>query len=164
MIKQVAYDWSVNVRVDGSGHANSGFQIVVEEIDSLQLREKRAQSFQAGFRRLYEVLKALYPTLTDGQLKVIWAPPSLPINTAENENIWTTRIEQGRASVLDYLREVGGMDDATAYEKIQEIQAVNSMLGWKPALTAQEQATAVSDAPSPGTASPPAPTTPIGTP
>jgi hypothetical protein len=144
MIKAIAYDWSVNIRAEGSGHANSGFQIIVEEMDSLQLREKRAQTFQAGFRRLYKILQLLYPTLPAGELRVRWAPPSLPVNTSEMESMWQLRIAGGRASVLDYLREVKGMDDETAMEKIQEIIQIDLLLGQTVKVTGANMADAAS--------------------
>ena len=140
--KQVAEDWSVTLRKDSAGRANSGFQLIVEETDNLQLRDKRGQSFQAAFRRFYEVCKRLYPTLTQGMLRVKFAPPSLPVNTVEDEKMWSDRIAGGRASVMDYLRVVQGLDDATAMEKIQEIIAVNKMLGLSPADTGEHMTNA----------------------
>jgi hypothetical protein len=141
LIKAVAYDWSVSLRSEGSGKASSGFQIIVEEMDNLQLRDKRAHSMQAGMRRFYDICQRLYPTLTQGMLRVKFAPPSLPVNTVEQEAIWSSRIAAGRASVLDYMREVHGLDDDAAWEKIEEIQEVNEKLGYAVSMTATEQAT-----------------------
>ena len=147
LIKGIAYDWSVSLRSEGSGKANSGFQIIVEEMDNLQLRAKRAQSFQAAFRRFYEITQRLYPVLTQGRLRVQFAPPSLPVNTAEQEQLWSTKIEEGRASVLDYFKSVEGLTDDEAWEKIEEIQAVNAKLGFTVKNTALEQATSPPAAP-----------------
>lgn len=140
----VASDWSVTMRTEGTGkgRANSGFQIIVEEMDNLQLRDKRAISMAAGMRRFYDICQRLYPTLTQGMLRVKFAPPSLPVNTVEQENLWSDKIAAGRASVLDYMRSVEGLDDDAAWEKILEIQAVNAKLGYTVTLTAKEQATA----------------------
>jgi len=140
LIKGVAYDWSVSLRTEGSGKANSGFQIIVEEMDNLQLRDKRAQSMQAALRRFYDICQRLYPTLTTGSLRAKFAPASLPVNTQEQEQLWSDRISEGRASVLDYFKEVQGMTEEEAWEKINEIQAVNAVLGVQTTRTAQEQA------------------------
>ena len=140
LAKGVAYDWAVNMRMEGSGKANSGFQIIVEEMDNLQLREKRAQSMQAALRRFYMITQRLYPTLTQGSLRAKWAPPSLPVNTNEQEVLWSNRIAEGRASVLDYFMEVQGLGQDAAWEKILEIQQVNAKLGYAVTMTATEQA------------------------
>ena len=141
LAKQVAYDWSVTMRTEGSGKANSGFQIIVEEMDNLQLRDKRAQSMQAAMRRFYGVTQRLYPTLTAGMLRAKFAPANLPVNTAEEEQLWSTKIQEGRASVLDYFKETLGISDDEAWAKIEEIQMVNAKLGFVVKNTALEQAT-----------------------
>jgi hypothetical protein len=160
LAKQVAYDWSVSMRSEGSGKANSGFQIIVEEMDNLQLREKRAQSMQAALRRFYDVTQRLYPTLTTGRLRAKFAPPNLPVNTTEQEQLWSTRISEGRASVLDYFREVQGLSTEEAQEKITEIQTVNAQLGYSVQQTALEQATS----PPPAAANAAASGSPVGKP
>jgi hypothetical protein len=144
LMTAVAADWSVTLRTEGTGQgrANSGFQIIVEEMDNLQLRDQRAISVGAGMRRFYDICQRLYPTLTEGMLRVKFAPPSLPVNTVEQENLWSDKIAAGRASVLDYMRSVEGLDDEAAWEKILEIQQVNAKLGYTVSLTAKEQATA----------------------
>jgi len=149
LVRAVAYDWSVTMRTEGSGKANSGFQIIVEEMDNLQLREKRSQSMQSALRRFYSITQRLYPTLTAGLLRATFAPPSLPVNTVEQEGLWSDRISEGRASVLDYMMEVKGLDESEAWEKIYEIQEVNAKLGYQVSLTAKEQATSPIGAPVP---------------
>jgi hypothetical protein len=118
IVREFAHDWGVNMRAEGQARANSGFQLVVEEMDNLQLRERRAQSFQAGLRRFYDITQQLYPELIEGSLKVDFAPPSLPINTTELENTWDQRINGSRGSVLDYYMEVKGMSEEEALQKI----------------------------------------------
>jgi len=147
LIKSVAEDWCVNMRNDKNARANSGFQIIVEDRDNLQLRDRRAQSMQAAFRRFYNVCQRLYPTLTAGMLKVNFAPPTLPVDTAEQETMWAAKIADGRASILDYFRTVEGLDDQSAWEKIYEIQDVNQKLGITTTLTAATQALSPPPAP-----------------
>lgn len=142
LVKQVAYDWSVSMRTEGSGKANSGFQIIVEEIDNLNLRDKRSQSMQAALRRFYFVTQRLYPTLTQGVLRARFAPASIPVNKLEEDQIWQQRIEQGRASIIDYFMQSEGLDESEAWDKVLQIQAENAKLGYATALTAREQATA----------------------
>lgn len=141
IVVAVANDWSVSIDMGGQARANSGFQIIVEEMDNLQLRDQRAHSMQAGMRRFYDICSRLYPTLTTGMLRVKFAPPSLPVNTVEEETLWADKIAAGRASILDYMRTVEGLDDAAAWEKIKEIQMVNAKLGYTVSMTAKEQAT-----------------------
>ena len=126
LVVEVANDWSVNLKYAGSGRANSGFQLVVEELDNLNLRKKRAQFFTASFRRAYRVLKRLYPTLPDAELEIQFAKPNLPVNQVENENLWSQKIAEGRASIIDYLMEVSSMDMEAAIKKAHEIQLFNS--------------------------------------
>lgn len=125
-IEGVANDWDVNIDYGGQGAAQSGFQLIVEETNNLNLREKRSQSAIAGLRRFYEIMKQLYPQLTDGQLTAEFAPPSLPVNIEEQEQIWVQRIADNRASRVDYFMEVKGMTQAQAEAKVEEILTYNT--------------------------------------
>jgi hypothetical protein len=58
-IKSFAGDWSVRIEVAGQGRAQSGFQLIVEESDNLDLRKQRQRMFESGFKRLYRVLAAV---------------------------------------------------------------------------------------------------------
>ena len=130
LIESVANDWSVNLNYGGGGKANSGFQLVVEEIDNLNLRQQRAYMMQAGMRRMYEILKVLFPgQLTDGYLQVEFAEPNLPVNREENENLWTIKIDNGRASVIDYFMDECGMTQEEAIMKATKIQQENELYG-----------------------------------
>ena len=53
----------------------------------------------------------------------------------------STKIQEGRASVLDYFKETLGISDDEAWAKIEEIQMVNAKLGFVVKNTALEQAT-----------------------
>ena len=114
-IRDFAADWSVNVQIDGSGSATSGFQLVVEEIDNLQLRKKRQRQCEAHLKRFYEVFKLVcfvgggivFPD--DVELEVTFSDPGLPVNQKEQEEVWSIRIKEGRASRVDYFMAVEGM-------------------------------------------------------
>lgn len=125
--EDVANDWDVNVRIEGRGSANSGFQLVVESMDGLNLRAKQIQFFQASFRIMYEILQRMYPELPAGNLYVSFAPPSLPVNEKERDANWVSRISTNRASVIDYLMEENDLTEEEAVEKATKIKAYNDM-------------------------------------
>jgi hypothetical protein len=87
-VEDIAEDWSVKIRTEGGGSADSGFKLVVEQSDNLTLRETQGQYFQDSLQHLYDVLRKMYPELTEGMLVVDFAPPSLPVNTQEQVNQW----------------------------------------------------------------------------
>lgn len=125
MLQDLAGNWGVRLKTAGDGAASSGFQLVVEEMDNLQLREKRSKSFQAAFRRFYEVTRELYPELTDGELQVDFADPNLPVNKAEELKIWTDKINAGLASYEDYFEKVEGLSAEEASARALEIRMKN---------------------------------------
>jgi hypothetical protein len=121
LIKDLAYDWGVKINVDKEARASSGFQIVAESIDNLNLREQRAQSFRAGLRRFYNLTQKLYPELTEGTLWADFAQPSIPINTLEQEQMFQMRIDGNRATLVDYFTQTQEMTEQEAQDKIEEI-------------------------------------------
>lgn len=126
-VSDFAQDWSVRVKTGGSSNADSGFKLIVEEMDNLELRKKRAKMFEAGFNRLFQVIKkvsnvynaATYPE--DSVLFVKFAEPSLPVDQKVNEEVWSRRIAEGRASRKMYFQEVHGMSEEEAILAIQAI-------------------------------------------
>ena len=92
LIEDVAQDWNVNIKFGGAGSANSGFQLVVEEMDGLNLRAKQIQFYQAAFKIMYQMLQRMYPELPMGELLIQFAPPSLPVNEKEREENWVSKI------------------------------------------------------------------------
>lgn len=126
LIDDLASDWSVKMTVAG-GSGESGFKVVVDHIDNLQLREQRAQSFQSAFRRFYKITCALYPELTAGSLQIIFAPPSLPVNQMEQQTLWDKKIKSGFKSVIDYFKEEEGLDASEAIRRAQEVKDENTL-------------------------------------
>ena len=126
-IRDFAQDWSVRIKAAGEGQAQSGFQLVVEEMDNLELRKKRQRMFEAGFARLYrvmaKVMNLVHPgTFTEtSELFVTFNNPSLPVNEKESEEVWTMRIDSGRATRVDYFMAMQGMTKEQAQEKVLEI-------------------------------------------
>lgn len=127
-VKDFAYDWSVNMKTSGT-FAESGFKLVVEEINNLQLRKKRQKMFESGMKKLFEVVKDIINVVSPGllpdnlELYADFQPPFMPVNEKEREDIWTIRISQGRATRVDYFMEVHGMSRIEAEKKVAEIDA-----------------------------------------
>jgi len=145
-----AADWSVRIHTAGEGHITSGFQLVVEEMTNMELRQQRQRMFENGFKRFFKVVKEIYGTVkpglfsNDSNLFVCFSDPNLPVEAKEQEDMWTIRIQQGRATELDYFREVLGLSDEEANEKFLEIVLFNK----KKALltgTAQQDAAVLDD-------------------
>jgi hypothetical protein len=123
LLQDLASDWSVRLKVGGQGQASSGFQLIVEEMDNLELREQQAKAYQGALRRMYDITKVLYPELTDGQLQVIFAPASLPTNKAEDLKLWVDKITAGLASRVDYFMATEGLSAEEAVLRVQEVDA-----------------------------------------
>ena len=124
MTKDFAADWSVRFS-EGSSVASSGFQLLVEEMPNLELRKARQRMFEAGFKRLYAVMKRIVPTLS-GELFTVFSDPALPVNQADEEVVWSRRIQEGRASRVDYFMATQGLSEQEALAKIAKIDAFNA--------------------------------------
>jgi hypothetical protein len=126
-VADFAADWAVNVKDANGGAADSGFKLIVEEMPNLELRKKRARMFEAGFKRLFTVIKSVVNYYRPGmfveeaELFVTFAKPSLPVDQNLDEQIWSRRISEGRASRVDYFMETKGMTRDEAVAKVQEI-------------------------------------------
>ena len=133
-VADFAADWCVNVKDANGGTADSGFKLIVEEMPNLELRKKRARMFEAGFKRLFKVIKAVVNTYKpglfteDAELFAQFSAPSLPVDLMEQENIWSRRIQEQRASRVDYLMEVKGLTRDEALAKVAEIDADNATI------------------------------------
>lgn len=133
-VSDFAADWCVNVKMAGQGTADSGFKLIVEEMDNLELRKQRAKMFEAGFARLYQVIKAVVNSYVPGTYSeesvcyAKFAAPNLPIDIKLQEEVWSRRIAEGRASRIDYFIEVYGMTKEEAQAKIDEIDSTRPAL------------------------------------
>ncbi len=132
-IRNFAFDWNVRINTAGAGSANSGFQLVVEEIDNLELRKKRAKMTTAGFKRLFEVQKVVTNQHAEGTyaddsvLIVEFSEPRLPVEKDKNEQTWSEKISAGRASIIDYLMEEKGLSLGDAIDRAEEINKFNEL-------------------------------------
>lgn len=118
-----AADWSVNANADVNA-ADSGFKLVVKEMPNLELRKKRQRMFEAGFRRLFAVVKVVVGGFSNAsELFASFGAPELPVDEKAAEDVWSLRIREGRASRVDYFMAVHGMSKAEAENKVTEIDA-----------------------------------------
>lgn len=133
-IQQFGHDWSVRMVTDtgGQGKANSGFQLIVEEIPNRELRQQRAKMFANGFKRLYKTIATVLNVQTgrellplDSEAFVEFAHAELPTDPTQEQQTWDLAINGGRASVIDYLVEIKGFTKEEAIIKAQEIQQFN---------------------------------------
>lgn len=129
-VMDFASDWSVRVSTDGQGSADSGFKLIVQELPNLELRKQRQRMFEAGFKRLYKVIKAVAAQVgislpEDSELFVKFTAPELPVDRKVTEDIWAARIAGGRASRVDYFMEEMGMSREEAIAKVDEVLRFN---------------------------------------
>jgi len=133
-VMSYASDWSVRIDVAGTGRATSGFQLVVEELPNLELRRQRQKMFAVGLTRLFGVIKVVANThgesnfSDESKLFVSFGEPNLPVDSKVQEDLWSTKIDAGRASLVDYFVEEKGMSPEEAVEKIAEIQEIKQVL------------------------------------
>lgn len=129
-MKQCAANWAVNVHLRGEGRAESGYQLIVEEVDNLTLRQQRQKMFEAGFKRFFQVLKKVVPGkfTEDAYLFAEFPAPILPVNPKENEEAWSMKIDAGRATNIDYFMKVEGLSRAEAEAKDKEIREYNERM------------------------------------
>ena len=129
-VADFASDWCVNVKLAGQGtNADSGFKLVVEEMSNLELRKSRAKMFEAGFNRLFDVVKGIVNVYMPGSfsdtscLCTTFHKPQLPIDEKLNEEIWSRKITEGRATRTMYFMEVYGYSKEEAQALVAEIDA-----------------------------------------
>lgn len=126
-IKDFAYDWCVDVTYDGDGGATSGFQLVVQQLDNIELRNMRQRMMEAGFKRLYRVVAKVFNSVKpgyfseDADLFVEFSKPDLPVDEKASEEMWSLRIKEGRASRVDYFMATQGMTKDEAEAKVAEV-------------------------------------------
>lgn len=131
-IQNYAGDWSVRIHSAGEAKASSGFQLVVEEMNNLDLRRSRQRMFENSFKRWYKIVARVFNVSTgsnafaeDDELFVHFAKPRLPVEEESQEVVWSMKIKEGRATEVDYLMVVEGLTREEAELKFLEIVAFN---------------------------------------
>lgn len=132
--RDYADDWSVTVKMDGDGNANvSGFSLVVQEKDNLELRQERQRMAEAGLQRLMHVIHHIWNfhhanVFTDDmEIFVDFTQPKLPFDKLEDEELWSKKIQEGRASIIDYLIEKEKLSREEAEERLAQIRKDQNM-------------------------------------
>jgi len=126
-VHSYANDWSVNIKTAGQASATSGFQLVVEEIDNLELKKTRAKQFSAGLEEVCNLVMKITNMVSPGtfneELKpvIIFSNPILPVDETQEENVWSLRLREGRASRLEYFMTKFDLTKEQAKERIKEI-------------------------------------------
>lgn len=114
----IADNWGVNLKLEGSGGADSGFKLVVEEIWNLETRAKRIKSAKRFERDLYKVIFAISETvglgLGQGTAYADFEEPELPVNEKENWEIDREKIAVEVMAKEEYWRKEN--PDITAEE------------------------------------------------
>lgn len=131
-VRDFASDWSVNVKRGDTASATSGFQLIVEEIDNLQLRKKRQRMCETHFRKLFEVMRVIGQSngisfSNDSTLVAQFENPELPVDSKAEEEMWSLRIKEGRASRVDYFMSTQGMNKDEATAKMNEIDSIRQV-------------------------------------
>jgi len=135
MVKKWVIDfaayWSVNAGADVNA-ADSGFKLVVKEMPNLELRKKRQRMMEAGFSRLFKAIRGVVNYTRpgtfsdDADLFVSFGAPELPVDEKMSEEIWSMKIDSGRASRLDYFMVTQGLTQEEAALKVAEIDRFTS--------------------------------------
>ena len=130
-VKSIAADWSVRIKMSGEGAAQSGFQLVVEELPNLELKSMRQKMWASGFKRAWPVLRKVLNVSGDQVFSestvmfVEFPTPTLPVDHGQQEDVWTKRIDAGRATVIDYFMIELSMTKEEAESKYAEIVRFN---------------------------------------
>lgn len=129
-IKQAASSYAVRIDEDNAV-VTSGFSLIVKENKNLELRKQRQRQFESGFSKAQKVIKSILAyvgfDIGDAALTIGFPAPSLPINEMEQEQIWSIRIKEGRATVKDYLMEVQKLTSEEADKKLIELEATKQV-------------------------------------
>jgi len=129
LTKDIAFDWSVRIRVEGYGQVNSGFQLIVEEIPNLELRQQRQRMAERGLGRVFKLMNKMLISIKpkkifgdDAEIYVEFAEPYLPVDPMQEDKVWLNRINNGLATKIDYFMQVQKMSRAEAEEKVKELE------------------------------------------
>ena len=131
LTRDYAADWSVRIKIEGEGTASSGFQVVVEEMNNLELRKQRQRLMEMGLYNMFDTVKTVINTAQgrtifpeDAKLSIEFPDPQLPTDVKYEDDLWVQRIEKGLATRIDYLMYMKDLSADEAAEKI-ELMKIN---------------------------------------
>lgn len=98
----IADEWGVNLNIAGSGTADSGFKLIVEEFENIELRQTRivaAKQFEEDLYQVFAAMSAVHDwgLDTEGRGVADFVEPALPVNQTED---WTIAKEQLALGIL----------------------------------------------------------------
>lgn len=107
--EQVADEWGVNLSIAGSGTADSGFKLVVQEFENIELRQTRIVAAKQFENDLYKVFAAMsqvhdWGLPLDATGVADFVEPNLPVNKTEDWTIASAQIALGLLSPEDYWK------------------------------------------------------------
>jgi hypothetical protein len=107
--ESIADEWGVNLNIAGSGNANSGFKLIVEEFENIELRQTRIQAAKEFEYSLYNVFATMSEVHDFGLDKTAecmadFDEPALPVNNAEEWMIAKEQIALGLLSPEEYWK------------------------------------------------------------
>ena len=108
--QDIAENWGVNLSAGGTGSADSGFKLVVQEIWNLETRLRRVKSAVSFEKNMHRVIKAISAKrnlgLGDGTLEVDFPEPNLPVNAKEEWDITKEKVAMSYTPVEEmWLRD-----------------------------------------------------------
>jgi len=100
----IADEWGVNLNIAGRGTADSGFKLIVEEFENIELRQTRIVAAKQFEEDLYQVFAAMSPVHdwgldSEGRGVADFAEPVLPVNKNEE---WTIAKEQLGLGIISF--------------------------------------------------------------
>lgn len=109
LIEEVADNWGVKLEVGGTATADSGFQLIVQENNSLETRQKRiksAKSFEIDlFRVVSTIEEALSLTLnTSMEIATDFAEPALAVDVKTEREADRLDFAAGLITKKDWLK------------------------------------------------------------
>lgn len=109
LISSIGDEWGVSIKSEGSGTADSGFKLIVEEMSSLQLRAKRIKPAETFEQDLFEVIKKISEVESLGvigdEIIIDFPAPDLPVNQEEKWAVDSGEIGLGLKSKERYIKE-----------------------------------------------------------
>ena len=109
LTEEVGMDWGVNLKLAGEGTAESGFQLVVEELPTLTLWKKRQPMAVDSELDVYSVVRRIDKEVgedvlpEDATLSVEFHAPELPVNKKEAWEIAQGELALGVLTKRDYI-------------------------------------------------------------
>lgn len=126
LIEEVADNWGVKLEVGGTATADSGFQLIVQENNSLETRQKRiksAKSFEIDlFRVVSTIEEALSLTLnTSMEIATDFAEPALAVDVKTEREADRLDFAAGLITKKDWLKKWNpDMTEAELNERTSE--------------------------------------------